>query len=273
MLVTTAHSMWPAVWPNTVQAVSYAQVGDFFKMLVQREESGYAACEFCRTVNSHDAVRCQTCGGVLTPPSEEDTGAETAKPNRQSSSDARALRSVLGMVLVPPLILFASFAAWHQVKFENTDLAVHAGTSAKPAGGEAIHFGTIGSSQVKLVTELLAGKKTSGSSERESIALPPAAEVQAQILEPNEIGRASVGGPSAPRTVKSSTSRPRDAAAVSGRQQQDVLASCNGLTFLARAVCVNNRCAEPKAARASQCREAVRQRRIDEARRNPILMG
>lgn len=274
MFATTANSIWPAVWPTTVQAVSYAQVGDFFKMLVQREESGYAACEFCRTVNSQYAVRCRTCGGMISPPSEEDTVPEPVKPAQRPFSDARALRSVLTMVLVPPMILFASFGAWHQLEFENPELAAaHGTTSPLAAPVEAVHPVAMGSSQDRLVSELLTGRKTIGREETVNNASPPLPEVQAQVVEQEDTSRLSNGGSAPTRLAKSSSLRAKEGGAASSRQRQDVLAGCSGLSFLARAVCVNNRCAEPKAARVGQCREAVRQRRIDEARRNPILMG
>jgi hypothetical protein len=51
------------------------------------------------------------------------------------------------------------------------------------------------------------------------------------------------------------------------------VASCGGLNFFSRAVCVNNVCAQPGMSRSGQCVDAVRQRRLDEARRNPTLMG
>ncbi|MGJ7497047.1 hypothetical protein ACSFA8_18445 [Variovorax sp. RT4R15] len=51
------------------------------------------------------------------------------------------------------------------------------------------------------------------------------------------------------------------------------LASCGSLNFISRAVCMNNACAQPVLGRSRSCADAVRQRRIDEARRNPMLVG
>ncbi len=53
----------------------------------------------------------------------------------------------------------------------------------------------------------------------------------------------------------------------------DPTASCNGEMFLLRAMCLNRQCAEPQNAAHSRCIGVVRQRRIDEARRNPTLVG
>ncbi|MEJ8855557.1 hypothetical protein WKW79_13310 [Variovorax robiniae] len=51
------------------------------------------------------------------------------------------------------------------------------------------------------------------------------------------------------------------------------LARCDEMNFFARAMCVNRTCAQPGAARASSCAQPIRQRRLDEARRNPTLVG
>ncbi|SDD25000.1 hypothetical protein SAMN05444679_1095 [Variovorax sp. CF079] len=50
-------------------------------------------------------------------------------------------------------------------------------------------------------------------------------------------------------------------------------AKCTGLSFVFRAVCMNYACAQPSARRSLQCVEPLRQRRLDEARRNPLLLG
>jgi len=50
----------------------------------------------------------------------------------------------------------------------------------------------------------------------------------------------------------------------------DLLAPCRGFNFVARAVCINDKCAERRHAADSQCAEPLRRRRIDEARRNSI---
>ncbi|MEJ7687419.1 MAG: hypothetical protein WKG52_10720 [Variovorax sp.] len=52
-----------------------------------------------------------------------------------------------------------------------------------------------------------------------------------------------------------------------------LVASCGSLNFLSRAVCLNNVCAQADLTGSRPCADAVRQRRIDEARRNPTLMG
>jgi hypothetical protein len=276
MYATTANSVWPAKWPATVQAVAYAQVGDFFKMFVQHRESDFVACEFCRTMNSLDAVRCATCGGSLTPPSDEAPSPDPVKPARNSFSDARALRSVLTMVLIPPLLLFIGFAAWHQLQFENHEPAATLARAVPSSAASANPIAVV-SPQQKIVADLLASRNTTvGPEPVRGVALPATPpEVQAQAPEQEASDRASIVWVPVPptRAAKSAPGRTKEAAVASARHGQNFLAECSTRSFLARAVCINNRCAEPGAARLGQCREAVRQRRIDEARRNPMLMG
>jgi hypothetical protein len=60
---------------------------------------------------------------------------------------------------------------------------------------------------------------------------------------------------------------PARAAAVAN----DPLAPCRALNIFARAVCMNNQCAQSTHAARPQCVQVRRQRQLDEARRNPTL--
>ena len=114
--------------------------------------------------------------------------------------------------------------------------------------------------------------------------------VSAAALTPIESAAAAVEPASSavaavtPARVQSAsaTSRPRTplaeagiAATARGRERGTwgQLASCGSLNFISRAICMNNACAQPALGRSRSCADAVRQRRIDEARRNPMLMG
>ena len=48
---------------------------------------------------------------------------------------------------------------------------------------------------------------------------------------------------------------------------------CGDRDFLSRAICMNKRCAESDIAPSASCVSALSQRRLDEARRNPLLVG
>ena len=104
---------------------------------------------------------------------------------------------------------------------------------------------------------------------------PPAAAVAKEAAEP------PLASSSAPRREARSESRRRSAlpaaeprrVALNARSAEGPLARCEGLTFIAHAVCINNRCAQPSNARHPQCAQVVRQRLVDEARRNPTLVN
>jgi hypothetical protein len=85
----------------------------------------------------------------------------------------------------------------------------------------------------------------------------------------------SDGTVAAPSPSSSSPSSTRKASSHPGavRATSDPLAACRSQGFFARAICINTRCAAPGASRFGQCRQALRQRKIDEARRNPTLVG
>lgn len=51
------------------------------------------------------------------------------------------------------------------------------------------------------------------------------------------------------------------------------VARCTGLNFLSRAICMNDACARASLNRQPVCADAVRQRRIDDARRNPLMLN
>ena len=72
---------------------------------------------------------------------------------------------------------------------------------------------------------------------------------------------------------KTWTQPPEQRSASFRRSAQGPLALCDGRNFIAHAVCVNNRCAQPGSAQLSQCKQPLRQRRQDEARRNLFLMN
>jgi hypothetical protein len=79
------------------------------------------------------------------------------------------------------------------------------------------------------------------------------------------------------RTVQAVTRRPahlqRSAAVQAAMSTAAKVARCDRMNFFFRAVCVNNECAQPSSAHASSCVAINRQRRLDEARRNPTMVG
>jgi hypothetical protein len=120
------------------------------------------------------------------------------------------------------------------------------------------------------------------SAEHEPVQASPLAPAVALALAP-EPEAAAVAGEGANATPATRAATPRRSARPPGRAAAPAgfarvgawrpLAQCTGLNFILRAVCTNNRCAQPSARRSQQCAEPLRQRRLDEARRNPLLLG
>lgn len=120
------------------------------------------------------------------------------------------------------------------------------------------------------------------SASLEPVQASPFGPTAALALAP-EPEAPAVAGEDANATPATRAAPPRRSARPSGRGAEPSafarvgawgpLAQCAGLNFILRAVCTNNRCAQPSARRSQQCAEPLRQRRIDEARRNPLLLG
>lgn len=255
-------------WPPRPGGIAFVQVGDLVEMLLHSKKTLFATCEFCQSVNHLSDARCRTCGGALPPRDELDTRPAEPGAVDQSgpSSEARSLRNVMQLALLPPLLLFAAFAAWHASR-----------AAPAPQPGAA-------------ATRLYAQPKAVQAAPRVAAARTRTTPVEPGLsLGPNEVllSSARAATPPVANAFDSAASEPllapadvppasrsrKATATASARPGRDPLADCNASNFFARAICINTRCAEPKTAQLGQCREAIRQRRIDEARRNPSLMG
>lgn len=259
MSPSAAVSGWPAM-PE--EPVAYVQVSDYLGLLLRRTDTVGPTCPSCHTVNRGRALHCRACGESM--PSTIDDQVENLLAHHASEKtddpDASALGNVLRLALVPSLVLFAAFVAWYatrmesRVRFEpsamalSTPAATVVPQSAQVTQGDRARLATFDSRTHNGETKIQPGRD------------------EPQVKNDDE----PVAQPSAASTFSPRKSRrPLRAAALN----PDPLAACRSRNFLARAVCVNARCAEPRAARWSECREALRQRRIDEARRNPTLVG
>ncbi|SCK11806.1 hypothetical protein VAR608DRAFT_0628 [Variovorax sp. HW608] len=272
-LVTSANSIWPSAAPS----VAYAQLGDLVEMLLHPKDSVFATCGFCQTLNRRGATRCRACGGSLLPSDEgagldrdeaddEQSGEKAATHTKSSDkpefSDLQALRSVLLLVLVPPLLMFLAFVAWNRLRVSDA--------------------GPVGLPDRSSIETVFPAPNASAS------IAPPATPQDEQVRraqpKPAATGAVPDGtdvvATEADRDIQKATpARPR---AVPGAvpshpaphiRQGSPIAACGSYSFIARAVCVNKNCAQPGAAQHAECRQANRQRRIDESRRNPVLMG
>jgi hypothetical protein len=174
------------------------------------------------------------------------------------TSATKSFTNVMRLALLPPLLLFAGFAGWYQSRWPGT--AAPSAVAAAMAAPAPLHAAPTPS-------RLAAGDL--GLSEGEvaivSRSGPSAAAAGGEEAAPAQAAAADGNAPTRTRKVA--------ARSTASRAERDPLAACSGSNFFARAICVNSRCADPRSAHLGQCREAIRQRRIDEARRNPNLMG
>lgn len=255
-----------SVWPARQRAIAYVQLGDLVEMWVHRKQARFAACEFCQTVNHQSDGRCHTCGSALPvrDEAEPDLGMSTSREKARGKarpSAARSLGNVMRLATLPPLMLFVGFVAWYQMRESAAERpAVTATAPAAPRTRVQA---------VRAPPTLAPGDL--GLSAGEVLLPSPQA---ASVIEKQPEAEAVPATATAVQTDNGPAPKARRAAAqASARQDPDPLAACGNSNFFARAICVNSRCADPKTAHLGQCREAIRQRQIDEARRNPSLMG
>lgn len=282
-LVTPANSIWPTAAPS----VAYAQLGDLLEIMLHPKDAVFATCSFCQTLNRRGATRCRACGGSFLPPDEsEELGADETDERRAAEktatdrtslerpefSDFAALRSMLLLVLVPPVLMFLVFFAWNKLRVSEAGAVGlpqrSSIESVFPAPNASASATLQAAPQDEHARRAHAKAETRTRAERDTVPEPPATVGGANV--------ANIAESDAERDVqKASPVRPRPTPSHQALhpQQGSPLAACSGYSFIARAVCVNKSCAQPRAAQHAECREANRQRRIDESRRNPVLMG
>lgn len=257
-----AASAWPAAQEASV---AYVQISDYFGMIFHRGVAA-SSCPSCHTVNRGRVTRCRACGEAM--PSAVDEQIEASLPQGAYGkanlflSNSRPLRNVLLLVLAPALLLSSVFVVWQMSRAGSRTLSEPARlVQAHPVAPNAsVPLPTLGPrkqlQEIAMITPEISPGPTN---------VAPWPEEPAARSDDDSDG--ALAAPSSSSTRKAS-SRPRNV-----RVTSDPLAACRSQGFFARAICINTRCAEPGASRFGQCRQALRQRKIDEARRNPTLMG
>jgi hypothetical protein len=195
--------------------------------------------------------------------SNEDDAVQPTGPKARGVArgmDVRALRRALTLVVLPPLLMFVGFGVWHEVRSGPRLTPLPAAIAQAP-----VHH------QVETPPlHLVAAEKREAVQPRVQPAATPIDQAIEEELEDLEGLTNRAPASSSPR---SAPTRAKALASAPARSEPSLRTACGSGNFLARAVCVNNLCATRGASRQPQCHEAVRQRRIDEARRNPTLMG
>lgn len=251
MIATSAPLMNP---PGPMSVVAFCGLLDVVRLSFTRDGVPTEVCEACQTINLGCAKFCKGCDGKLPAYYAALKSSETAvsvkdAPHRAGPTRAHVLMTIGVAVLVAGAAVFAAMRKDAAVSDARRTQEAQALSRIEPA---ADRLGDSG----KLESLLKA---------------PPADEVFDEpsgmsAIEPAPYSKSSRR--SAPTRSKPPSS------SLGGAGAQGVLAQCDNTTnFVSRAVCINNRCAQRSTRHSVQCADAVRQRRIDEARRNPTLIG
>lgn len=271
--------------------ITYGQLGVLLELLWRGEKTAFVKCDFCQTLNHRFATRCEACSGKLSAASQEsrglvqDVSAQAARPERGAMQRRRReLANLMLWVLGMPVLLFLIFIGWQQSHTYAARISMaapavteaEAGTvAANPASAAAsagLAAGTAPASSAMAAASLLT-QPLSPLQQQPQPALAPLPPAVASVQPESEsLARQAPEVEARPAGPARNVARAR-LAAVNPRAQADPTADCEGRMFLLRAICVNRRCAEPQNAGCGHCVEVVRQRRIDEARRNPTLVG
>lgn len=286
---TTARSQ------DGLSRVAYASLIDLTRMSFAGRSAPAECCDACSTVNLGSALICKGCNGKLPAyytthygePAQAQEHAQSCDANlhRSSVEDASsaptmaargASRSRTTRVIAPlaslALVLLASFVmlvgsmggrvpdAARQVARTLTPLVEQpVSNSAVVSLVSASPLEAYGSS---IPTELIDPQETIVE---EGASTGRALDATSDSATPARRVRASLSS-ATPRPGIAPSTTPR--AALRGQ-----LARCESLNFFSRAICMNNSCSPQAVATSAECAPVVRQRRIDEARRNPVLMG
>lgn len=222
----------------------FGKVGDLLGDMLHRSARLHI-CAFCRTA-LHGSGPCAVCGARHAPatdaPRAEALPKHAPVPTANGSG-AQAVARWLGLVLLPPMLLCATFGLWY-ADYRSDGIASRAARVGPPAAMPAT--ATVG------------------------VAL-----AVAQAMDDGtgvEAGTRHASGETFAASASGAPQRPvRIAFAPKGRAQAappDVLAACGARNFLLRAVCVNDFCAQPLHRQHAGCPQAIAQRQIDEQRRN-----
>lgn len=242
------------------------------------QDTGPVVCIACRTINRASAKVCKGCDGRLpafyaavggpAPPSPG-----TALPSAEPAPipRVRALMTRFEPRLAPwstvlgigaALIAFhAMFGIWYAAHSASKRAAPQRQVALKAAPAPAAAVAPDPARTIDALNTTLHETAPEG---------PAVTPVRSAAIAP----RTALHPATRPEPIErwapaSSEARPQAIRVRAG----DPLAACRGLNLFARAVCMNNRCAQPGSAGHPQCVQVVQQRRTDEARRNPTMIN
>lgn len=257
--------------PGPVSAEAFGGLIDLSRVLLRSDPSTTVVCETCRTINRDSALFCKGCAGKL--PAFYATGAVADNAAHAPDIDDERTPTVLTLA-----IAVLGFSAALATMLALLGLWYGGGATVEPPAATAATAAAVTPvAAPSVVAAALPAMDASfhAAAPYERHESPTAAVFVDQRPAAPAASAAPKREPRAQVQAARKTSAPAPAAHAASlrRSAQGPLASCDGRNFLAHAVCVNNRCAQPGNAQLSQCKTPLRQRRQDEARRNLFLMN
>jgi hypothetical protein len=243
-------------------AVAFGSPLDLVRL---RSEPALAeVCEACQTINARHARFCKGCDGKL-PAYFAMAHCET-HPSPLITGDVAPRRSRYPV--------FALVGLWGTV----TAVALFLAHGPRDVGAPSrpLEHAALPAPIERVVA--LVDPPAAAETARLAQGLAPVAATPADATPPSPAPEpvtthAVPESPVKPRAARTSYPPAAKPGPVRSARVESPVALCSGLNFVARAVCMNNQCARPEMRRSAQCVETVRQQRLDEARRNPTLMG
>jgi hypothetical protein len=254
------------VFPDRQRPVPAVAFGSLLDLVRLRSEPAQAeVCEACQTINACHARFCKCCDGKL--------------PAYYAMADSETHRSpLITGADVPPrgsrYPVFALVGLWGTVTAVALFLAHgprDVGAPSRPLEHAALP------APIERVVALVDPPAAAETARLAQGLMPVAAtlpDAQSPLPAPEATTTKPVPeSPVTARAARMSASPAAKPAPMRSARVENPVARCGGLNFVARAVCMNKQCARPEMRRSAQCVETVRQLRLDEARRNPTLMG
>jgi hypothetical protein len=264
---------------------------DLSRMLLQGSQTALVVCSACQTINRDSARVCKGCGGKLLA-FYTAGGAGNASPD---DAGTRAMVAQGAHAFAAALLVFAKGCAVDLLALcaagcsSVMSFGAKVGRAGMAPGARAlghtalwvkmipaalfVAFGLLYAAPPGMVAPVAEPTPTADPLN----VLPLSRAVFDRSVEPpltsSQATRARIREerPDLLRRATLPQKESRAPALIHRHYVPDPLALCSGFTFVAHAVCMNNRCAERTIARHPQCVKAVRQRRVDEARRDPIM--
>ncbi|MET0541860.1 MAG: hypothetical protein ABWZ88_08895 [Variovorax sp.] len=242
--------------------------GDLLDLASWRSRSPRSVCEACQTINPGSRRYCKGCTGKL--PAYYATGQRAAAQGGSTPGHAlihaRRMPTASGC-MGAFLIAVAAFAGLPLMESDPPDATTVEHAMLQPLAPVTLE------EQAAVPVTIQSEPATTHAivdSTSESVASAAEEEEEEAIAE-SPVERPARKTVAVRRQAVQPQSQPQHVAAAQSASAQ--LARCDEMNFFAKAMCVNRTCAQPSAARASSCAQPIRQRRLDEARRNPTLAG